>query len=495
MTAPGAPLRLRLGNQTLDAWGGTVRELRVVRKLSLPSACELGLVGDGPLPVTIGDGLLVEEWSGLPLFDGEVTALSVEYLPGGLREVRVRAYDRLHRLRKSMPAQTLDGQGLRDVAQALSDRLGVRLDLDREALPRVWTAQLRQSDLELLTGLSVQNGRHFQLQGDCLEFLGPAGNGTRVVLELGRNLLEARIESNVDAACPEVEVYGWNALQVTAVQGRATAPSMPTPMATAKSEVLGAGVRKLVGVPVDSDEEAQWAAQAELDWRSGASHTCWGVCDGDGRLRPGSGVRLDGLDAHLNGEFVLTEVVHRVEAGSGYVTEFCSRPNPPRGPSAPLAATLGVVAAVDDPADLGRVQVRMPAQAGLLSGWLQVLSVAAGAERGLMALPDVGDQVLVLLPHGEGSPGILLGGLYGQAGLPDSGVVDGRARRLTLRSAAGQKVVLDAAARTLVLEDGQGSVVELTPEHVRVHAARRLVLEAPGQEVVIRGERINFERA
>jgi hypothetical protein len=53
---------------------------------------------------------------------------------------------------------------------------------------------------------------------------------------------------------------------------------------------------------------------------------------------------------------------------------------------------------------------------------------------------------------------------------------------------------LDDAGRTLRLEDGEGSYLELTPSGVRLHAKAPLDIEAPGQPVVIRGQSIDFQR-
>ncbi|GHF45123.1 phage baseplate assembly protein V [Deinococcus metalli] len=476
-----AALRVRLAGQSLDGWEGVVHALRIMQRLSLPAACELVLRGPGPLPAQPGDPLTVDDADGQTVFGGEVSAVAVEFLPGGTREVRVRAYDPLQRLRRSQTARVRADVDLHGLAQELAAGLGLGVQVDVPILRRSWGAQVRQSDFDALRRVSERSGRAFRVQGGQLDFVGPAGDGSVVTLRLGQALLEARVERSVDPACDAVEVRGWNPLTVQAVQGRAVG--------------AGSGVaRQVVGVQAENDEEARWLAQAELDWRAAAAHTCWGVSTGDSRLRPGGGVRLEGLGDGLEGDFVLTEVTHRVETETGFVTEFSSAPVVPP-PSPVPVATFGTVAQVDDPQALGRVRVTLPAQGDLESGWLHVLSLAAGPDRGLMALPDVGDTVLVLLPAGDGSSGVVLGGLYGPSGMPDSGVESGATRRYTLRTAAGQQVVLDAAAGLLRLEDGRGSVVELTPDGLRVHAATRLVLEAPGQEVLIRGQRINFERA
>jgi phage baseplate assembly protein gpV len=110
-------------------------------------------------------------------------------------------------------------------------------------------------------------------------------------------------------------------------------------------------------------------------------------------------------------------------------------------------------------------------------------------------LPDVGDQVVMLFSHANPGQGVVLGGVYGMAGPVDSGVEGSAVRRYTLLTAAGQRIVIDDSRSTIRLEDNQGSYVELSPGRVRVHAATKLDLEAPGHPVIIHGDSIDFERA
>ena len=49
---------------------------------------------------------------------------------------------------------------------------------------------------------------------------------------------------------------------------------------------------------------------------------------------------------------------------------------------------------------------------------MHVLTPGAGKGKGLIALPDVGDRVLILCSHQDPGQGIVLGGLYGMDGEP-----------------------------------------------------------------------------
>jgi phage baseplate assembly protein V len=200
------------------------------------------------------------------------------------------------------------------------------------------------------------------------------------------------------------------------------------------------------------------------------------------------------------GRYVLAAATHTVDPERGYLTELSTSPPEPLARSAAPAAALpgcpalGLVSRVDDPAGAGRVRVELPAHGGLETDWLEVLCAGAGPGKGFVALPDVGDRVLLLAPGGDFAQALVLGGLYGPDGPPDAGVEGGRVARSNVHTAAGQRLLFDGTGRRVRIEDGAGSWIELGPERVEVHAAADLTIEAPGRRLLLRAERIDFER-
>ena len=149
---------------------------------------------------------------------------------------------------------------------------------------------------------------------------------------------------------------------------------------------------------------------------------------------------------------------------------------------------------MDDPEDRGRVRVQLPAYPDLSTGWAPVLLPAAGRDKGVVALPEVDDTVLVLLPGQDPAHAIVLGGLYGELSPPRP---DGRERGTTmlLRTRDGQQVTLDGPRRTIALADGHGSTVVLGPDLLRITAATDLLIEAPGRALRVRARTVDFEEA
>jgi len=158
------------------------------------------------------------------------------------------------------------------------------------------------------------------------------------------------------------------------------------------------------------------------------------------------------------------------------------------------------------------VKVTFPTFGDIESAWMEVLTSGAGSGKGLIALPDVNDDVLVLLFHGDPAHGVVIGGLYGASGPPDSGVVSGAVKRYTLVTAGGQRVKFDDENKELVIEDASGGSVTLSERRIKVedttgsslemsedsvvlHSAVSLRIEAPGNSIVVRGSSIDFQTA
>ena len=495
-------LRIQAGGSPLAV--ADLRSLSAVhvqQRLAMPAQCELTftdprgtLASSGIAP---GSSLRVAAASGTEdLFTGEVTAVEYVHATGGAREVRVRGYDVLHRLRKRQPVRAHVQVTLEDLARELASGLG--LSVQAAAPGPLWRHLIQhgQSDLDFLVDRADRCGLYPVLHGDTLRLVTLEGDGTPVPLRLGETLLEASLEVNGDASCREVAAEGWDALRAESHAGHADAPRVGRRVNAEVSpeRVGGEARRSLVDEAAEGIAHVDAAAQAELDHRSAREVVLTAVAEGDARLRPGARVEVAGVAAAVAGRYVLTAVTHRVDGRHGFISELSSAPPPRRARARASAVTLGVVSRVDDPDGKGRVRATLPAYGGVETDWMQVLAAGGGAGKGLMLLPDVGDTVLLALSGEDPARGVVVGGLYGGDGPPDAGVEGGAVRRYTLLTAGGHKLRLDDEGRTLRLEDGTGSYLELAPQGVRLHSKVALDIDAPGQDVVIRGRSIDFRR-
>jgi len=493
---------VEVNGQPLSLEASGLSQIRIQQRFSLPTLCELTFFGverafEESFKVTQGDKLRVALRNELDsLFLGEVTALEYSYQPAHGRELRVRGYDLLHRLRKRQPVRALVQVGMTELANELVGGLGITVEAPRVALLWRRLIQHNQSDLDLLTELAESCGLYFTLRETVLHLLSLEGTGDPVSLILGESLLEVRIEVNDDLSCRSVATAGWNPLRVEGHKGAAKSARVGRKMATEASpgRVNGSAERKVVGHAVQDNRQAEALAQAELDWRVGREVVLWGVAEGSSRLRPGTPVELRGVAPGLTGRYVLTEVTHIIDAEKGFVSEISTTPTAPAVRPKGTIMTLGVVTRVSDPEKLGRVQVSLPAYDDVETDWMGVLTVGVGAKKGVVMLPDVGDEVLVLCAKEDPAHGVVLGGLCGK-GPPDSGVEGDAVKRFAWLTPGGQLVRLDDVKKSLRLENADGSYLEITPQKVSLHSQANIEIEAPGRSVLIRGKAINFEEA
>jgi phage protein D/phage baseplate assembly protein gpV len=492
----------------------SLAEVRVLQQLSLPALCELHLVElrDSLGSFAAGTPLRVRiAGTDQPLFAGEITAVRHSYGPGGQREVRLRAYDPLHRLRKRQPVRAHVELDLRDLARELVADVGLSVQME-DAGP-VWPrlVQWRQSDLELLAEVAARCGLYFTVRGDTLHFATLAGTGDEVELELGRTLLEADFDASTEPACRSVDVRAWDSWTAAEHEAIADVPRVgrSIELDQAPGDVGSPGRRTLVDEAAHSAAHAGVLAQAELDRRVAGEVTVQGVAEGDSRVQPGCAVQLRGVAAPLVGRYIVTSVTHTIDRRSGFRSRFDT--SPPLVPARARACvtTLGIVLDADDPQKIGRVRVSLPNYCGVETDWLEVVSPGGGRGKGLITVPDTGDRVLLLLPREDPAQAVVLGGLYASDGPPDTGVRDRRVLRYTFVTRGGQRLYLEEEEKTVRVENGtgsfmeispgraqiangEGSYVELTPKSVRLHANADLEIDAPGKALTFLSASVDF---
>ena len=478
-----------------------LESLRVQQRLGTPALCELTLVEPRGTASTWGlaPGAALRvavAAQGEPLFTGEITAVEHLYGSAGARRLRVRGYDLLHRLRKRQPVRAHVQVTVEELARELVAEWG--LSVEAATPGPLWRHLLQagQTDWELLVEVAERCGLYPVLEDGVLRLLTLEGQGVPVPLLLGESLLEARVEINGETVCREVATQGWNPLAAETHTAEISDARVGRQVEAEVSpdQVGGTGTRTLVNQRAEGTAHAEALARAELDWRVASEVILTGLSEGNALLRPGTRVEVRGVAPEVAGRYVLCSVTHTVDARHGFLTELSTEP-PARRPRPRAAPVLpGVVSRVDDPDNRGRVRVSLPTCGGVETDWMQVLSAGAGAGKGLVMLPDVGDTVLLVVAGEDPGQGLVVGGLYGTSGPADAGVSGGAVRRFILSTPGGHRLRLDDEARTLRLEDSTGSFLEMGPERVRLQARVPLEIEAPGKPVVVGGSAIDFQR-
>jgi uncharacterized protein involved in type VI secretion and phage assembly len=495
----GAPLEL--------SERAALAQIRVQQRLSLPALCELtffdatGILDGGDLLSLGADLRVTVAESETPLFAGQITAVEHVYEPSSLRKVRLRGYDKLHLLRKRQKVRAFVQMTLNDLINDLVRDFSLSVEAAETGALRERIIQFEQTDFDLITQLAERNGLYFALREETLHVFTLEGitAADSVSLKLGENLLEARAEINADKICRAVSATGWNALRVENFSGSAESSRSGRSIGASIDDAgFGDEFKRIIADENITDEtEAAALAQAELDWRAAQEVTFWGAAEGNPKLQPGTPVEVEGIAPNLNGSYVLASVNHTIDTLRGFVSEISTALPEPVLKQKQSLATYGIVTGLDDPENFGRVRVRLPNYNDVETDWMQVVGMGAGLGKGLIALPDTGDTVLVFFPRGELTQGIILGGLYGtiQREDWDWGIEESNVKRFRLQTAGNQKISFDDVKQILRMENSDGSFVEMSPEKVSLHSQRDLEIAAPGRGILIRARTIDFERA
>lgn len=169
----------------------------------------------------------------------------------------------------------------------------------------------------------------------------------------------------------------------------------------------------------------------------------------------------------------------------------------------------GVVTQITDPDNQGRVKVRLPGspdrKGDRLEAWARLATLMAGNHRGTWFIPDVNDEVLVAFEAGDPGRPVVLGALWNgrdtppeqmdEAGRNDLKTIRSRegvcitwddtagAAKLLLETPTGQKITLGDAGHSVLVEDGNGNSITLSPSGITITAAAQVSVKAGSVEI------------
>jgi phage protein D len=381
-----------------------------------------------------------------PLLVGEVTALEVEMTPGGTRTV-IRGYDKSHRLFRGRRYESFVNQKPSDIARTTAQRAGIAtgtVDTLGGVLDHV--AQGGTTDWAFLQGLATRVGAVVAVTDDKLDFRtptparrGPASASSRddvLVLEKGVNLVSLRATVTAADQVPSVEVRSWDVKTKRPIVGTAPAATSSALLDGVDPAALAATVKAPALVephPTEVDQRGCAAMASAIADRVGGSHAeLEGIARGNPALRAGAAVTLAKVGRPFDGRYTLSSTRHQFSADRGYLTEFTvsnasdrtaygvtSGGTAKEGPDRLGGVVVGIVSDVKDPLELGRVRVSFPAMSDtFVSTWARTVQPGAGKGRGMVVLPEVGDEVLVAFGLGDFDEPYVLGGLYNGKDLP-----------------------------------------------------------------------------
>lgn len=512
------------GSKLDPACEGQLESVLVVDRLAMPDTFTLVFRDPGRdvlarAGLKVGTSVIVSTTSLTtdapePLIDGEVTAVEADYDSLGTRAV-VRGYDFSHRLTAGRKTKTYQNMTYADIAKQIAGaaKLGTRIDDTGTALEHV--LQANQSDLDFLYAIARRIGYDCRVEAADLVFQKPVESSTApdaaeragddpVQLVWNHNLLEFRARMSAVSQVAEVNVRGWDVAKKEAVIGKAQANATNADISMSAQDLagkVGGGTLVVVDKPVETQEAADELAAARAEQVGSAAFEATALAIGSPALKAGVAVSIGGVDAALNGKWVIASSRHEFHGGT-YRTalEFTGRqdrsltgvfggattPPEPRVPGVAIA----IVTDNADPQEMGRVRVKYPWLADdAESWWARVVMPGAGAGYGMVWIPQVGDEVLVAFEQGDVSRPLVLGGLWnGQDPAPfhnsehlDSGSVT----YCGFVSRTGHQIAFwessdDSSIQLLTTGGAMDLVLDEQNKEFRIKADGKVIIEATG---------------
>lgn len=440
---------------------------------------------------------------------GEVTAIAVEPGVSGRHELVVTGLDLTHRMARGGKSRAFTNMTDADIARRIAGEYGLDVEIDGTSEVRQHTMQHGETDYAFLRRIASRLGYDFWITEQKFHFKQkPAGRRQPPVLTWGENLHDFKVRFASSEVCDEIVVTAWDPVDKRTITGRATAPDPGSDapavqeMASAVRRNFGHVTRRAGQFPAASQSEADARAEALLLKASGGQVVLRGEAMGNPWLGAGGDVRLERVGRRLAGRYRVTSVQHTYGTERPYVTRFVCGGKEADGlvdllGGGGVAArqenrawgslVIGVVTNNDDKDGQGRVKVKFPTLSDDESAWARVTGAGGGSKRGVLWLPEVGDEVLVGFENDDKARPIVLGGLWGRKdGPPEDKVTqDGKVKQRILASRKDHRLVMiddPVSAVELKLGDS-GCLLHLEQSESKLTGERKLIVTAEQIEI------------
>lgn len=378
------------------------------------------------------------------VFEGQVRTLAWDFGSEGVCRLQVEAHDALAMLHGDRGSDTFQGMSSAQIVDKVVSDRGLECGtIEDTGGTHKFFQQSMETGWEVCGRLAAMHDFELRAEDGKVHF--------RKAFSSEAPRIDLTWKDNLRWFCPRVTGVG----QVKRVSVRqrdpltdsdvradvdAPEPSVEAPVVSDRPVMVQKlrGGTALVGNRVVNDnEEAKDVGQAVINAPSFTEAE--GEVDGDPLLRAGARVNISGVSARLCGEYPVSSVTHVYEGNVGYTTRFvcASRrsntllaamtPSERRGWADSIV--IGEVTNTNDPEKLGCVRVKFPTlevDKPIESAWARVAGPHAGGERGLMFMPQIGDEVVVCFEHGDTRRPFVLGSLYHGRAKPTEEMLQGQ---------------------------------------------------------------------
>jgi uncharacterized protein involved in type VI secretion and phage assembly len=454
-----------------------------------------------------------------PIFKGEIVASEVEFTTSSAL-ISFRAYDQSHRLQRNRRSLTFQDQTTSDIVKKVLQAAGIQPGtIDATTTVHKFMQQSMETDLSFLKRLAAMDNCEVGV-ADGKGYLAQRRNGagTTPVFKWRDNAVSFRPRMTSAQQHESVTVQSYDPQTKETFTATVSEPTAVAPAAQDARKAgssFGPSELLIADRVVTSAAEAKQLAQSALDSLAGGSFEAEGIMHGNPAVKAGGKLKIEGFQKPFDGEYECTSVTHIYGAGD-YRTKFSISGRHPRTltelitpkPEREWGANglvIGLVTNIDDPEKQGRVRVKYPALGDRMEGtWARIATPGAGKDRGMMFLPEVGDEVVVAFEHGDTRRPVVLGALYNGKDTPSAKMLEGGPRGAswvvhTTKDAEFQTekqfmiTAKEHMQMTIARGGGTGDLGVKTDDKIEIKAGTTILLDGTGEVTIKSAAGINVE--
>ncbi|MFN4365896.1 type VI secretion system Vgr family protein [Chryseobacterium hispalense] len=379
-----------------------------------------------------------------------------------------------------------------------SSRFDVRVDTN-DYSQIIYSSQYDETHYNYLSRMAEAYGEQFFYDGEVLHFGKLPPQNKPIKLTYGSSANDIRVE--LKAVHTKPQFYGYNSSKNEKLKSGDTPIQHVGDLAkTAYSH--NEKIYKTPALQV-APIKASTHLDVEYSQKSNSGSQAVNVFSLSGNttvpfLHPGCvvDVQMRKIDTNESSYFtriMVTEVSHEVDTRGHYTgsfegiasdTGFLPKPEFKVPKAEPQIAT---VISNADPEGQGRVQVRFDWQNNDTTHFIRMMSPDAGGtdkitqNRGYVAIPEVGDQVMVNFVHSHPDRPFVMGGMF-HGGVGLGGGADNRVKSIQTRS--GHRIVF-TEDESIIITDKSGNEIHLdtTGSNITITAPETMTLNCKNMNI------------
>jgi phage protein D/phage baseplate assembly protein gpV len=432
---PGVAVTVN-GAELDPKWRNALDEVKVVNTLQLPDMALVRLIdpkGENvdSHPLQIGRELEIKasamgDRATTRIFKGQIAAVEPEFGANGCI-IAIRAYDKSHKLNRAKKTRTFQNVSCSNMAQKVIGENGLTAQAKSTDVVHEFFQQSNESDWDFLWRIALMHDYLVSADDQTIHFK-PAGDtdGGPVTLTWQQELISFRPRMTGVQQPQTVQVRAWDPKSKQNISGSASSPQTTSQPGVTRAKVsndLGGGTIAVTDRVAANTGEANAIARSTLQRLADAFYEADGQAWGNPALKAGVKVQVKGVGNHFGGTFMVTAATHSYRGATGYRTSFqisgrSSRTllelmRQPEDRDWAGSLVVGVVTNNNDQEQMGRVRVKYPSLSDTEeSAWARIATPSTGNARGLLMMPQVGEEVVIGFEHGDTRRPIVVGSVF-----------------------------------------------------------------------------------